>query len=139
MTMSIFKEFHFEAAHYLPHVPPQHQCARVHGHSFVVQLWMRGAVNPEMGWVRDFADLTDAFEPLRAQLDHRLLNDVEGLDNPTSENLAVWIWERVKGAVPELSRVVVKETAKEGAVLDRLEEPAAELQRELFSEAEGGA
>lgn len=113
--MEIFKEFRFEAAHKLPNVPPEHRCARLHGHSFRVEVHVRGEVN-QTGWVRDFADLKLAFDPLYQQLDHRYLNDVPGLENPTSEVLAQWIWERLEAALPGLSCIVVRETCTSGAI-----------------------
>jgi 6-pyruvoyltetrahydropterin/6-carboxytetrahydropterin synthase len=114
--MEVFKSFTIEAAHQLPNVPDSHQCARVHGHSFVIELWARGIVGGRSGWVIDFADIMEAFRPLHEQLDHRLLNDIEGLANPTSENLAIWVWERVSPSLRELSKVVVRETATSGCV-----------------------
>lgn len=116
--MEIFKEFTLESAHRLPHVPPGHKCARIHGHSFRVQLVVRGPVDPRAGWVQDFADLGEVFRPLHEQLDHRLLNDVEGLENPTSENLARWIWKRAKPGLPLLARVVVHETCTSGCAYE---------------------
>ncbi len=90
--MEIFKVFSLESAHRLPNVPAGHKCARVHGHSFRVEIHVRGAVDERLGWVMDFADVKAAFEPLFQRLDHHYLNDVPGLENPTSENLARWIW-----------------------------------------------
>jgi 6-pyruvoyltetrahydropterin/6-carboxytetrahydropterin synthase len=114
--MEIFKEFRFEAAHRLPNVPAGHRCARLHGHSFRVEIHVRGDVDETVGWVCDFADLKTAFEPLYKQLDHYYLNDVPGLENPTSEILARWIWERLEPTLPGLSSVVVKETCTSGAI-----------------------
>ena len=114
--MEIFKEFRFEAAHRLPNVPPGHRCARLHGHSFRVEVHIRGAVDKTVGWVCDFADIKTAFEPLYLQLDHYYLNDIPGLENPTSEVLAQWIWERLEPRLPGLSSVVVKETCTSGAI-----------------------
>lgn len=108
--MEIFKEFTFEAAHRLPNVPAGHKCARLHGHSYRVEVHARGEVDATLGWVVDFATLKDAFEPLRQRLDHYYLNEVEGLENPTSENLARWIWQRLRPTLPILSKVVVRET-----------------------------
>lgn len=116
--MEIFKEFTFEAAHRLPHVPEGHKCARLHGHSFRAEIHVRGPVHPELGWVTDFADIKDAFKDFYDQLDHHYLNEVEGLENPTSENLARWIWDRVRPALPGLSRVVVRETCTSGCVYE---------------------
>ena len=112
--MEIFKEFQFEAAHRLPNVPPEHKCARLHGHSFRCELRVAGPVGERSGWVRDFADLADAFEPVWRQLDHRYLNEIPGLENPTSEVLAQWIWERVAPQLPGLCAVSVKETCTTG-------------------------
>lgn len=112
----IFREFTFEAAHRLPFVPDGHKCARLHGHSFRVELHVGGEVDPRTGWIMDFADITAAFAPIRAQLDHRYLNDIDGLENPTSEVLARWIWERTQPLLPGLARVVVRETCNSGCV-----------------------
>lgn len=108
--MRLEKTFRFEAAHHLPRVPAGHKCGRVHGHSYHVTLVVEGDVDPVMGWVMDFADITRAWEPLGALLDHYHLNTVEGLENPTSENLAVWVFWRAKVALPLLTEVVVSET-----------------------------
>jgi 6-pyruvoyltetrahydropterin/6-carboxytetrahydropterin synthase len=116
--MEIFKEFTFEAAHRLPNVPEGHKCARLHGHSFRVEIHVRGPVHPELGWVIDFADIKDAFKPFYDRLDHYYLNEIEGLENPTSENLARWIWERVQPSLAGLSRVVVRETCTSGCVYE---------------------
>jgi 6-pyruvoyltetrahydropterin/6-carboxytetrahydropterin synthase len=116
--MEIFKEFTFEAAHRLPNVPEGHKCARLHGHSFRVEIHVRGPVHPELGWVIDFADIKDAFKPFYDRLDHYYLNEIEGLENPTSENLARWIWERVQPSLSGLSRVVVRETCTSGCVYE---------------------
>src|SRR5689334_15135840 len=105
-TTEIFKEFTFEAAHRLPFVPDGHKCGRLHGHSFRVALHVAGPVEPVSGWLMDFGDLKDAFAPLYERLDHNYLNDIEGLENPTSENLARWIWDNLKPTVPQLTQVV---------------------------------
>ena len=115
-TAEIFKEFSFEAAHRLPFVPPEHKCARLHGHSFRVEIHVSGEVEPATGMVMDFADIKTAFKPLYSQLDHYYLNEIEGLENPTSENLARWIWQRLDLVLPGLSQVVVRETCTSGCV-----------------------
>ncbi len=114
--MEIFRTFTFEAAHYLPKTPEGHKCRRMHGHSFAAHVYLRGEVDPETGWIMDFADVKRAFRPLEEQLDHTVLNDVEGLDNPTSENLARWIWERLAPELPGLSKVIVQETCIAGCI-----------------------
>ena len=112
--MRIFKTFNIEAAHRLPNVPEGHKCARLHGHSFRVELHVEGPIDPVFGWVMDFGDLKAAFEPLRLRLDHYYLNEIEGLENPTSEVLAVWIWDRLSPRVTGLSAVTVRETCTSG-------------------------
>lgn len=114
--MEIFREFTFEAAHHLPNTPEGHKCRRLHGHSFRVGLSVTGPVDRHAGWVMDFADIKAAFEPTLQQLDHYNLNDVDGLENPTSENLARWIWQRVKPRLPGLSAVQIWETCTAGCV-----------------------
>src|SRR5689334_15481456 len=116
MNMEIFKEFTFEAAHRLPHVGPNHKCARLHGHSFLAALHVRGMVEEHSGWIIDFAEIKDAFQPYYEQLDHHLLNEVDGLENPTSENIARWIWGKVKPRLPGLTQVMVKETCTAGCI-----------------------
>jgi 6-pyruvoyltetrahydropterin/6-carboxytetrahydropterin synthase len=114
--MDLFAEFTFEAAHRLPNVPPEHKCARLHGHSFHVRVTVTGPVDPALGWVIDFADVKRAFAPLLARLDHYYLNEIEGLENPTSEVLAMWIWERLAPSLAMLSAVEVRETCTAGCV-----------------------
>ena len=114
--MEIFKQFSIEAAHWLPNVPPGHKCARMHGHSFQIQVHVRGPVDSHLGWVMDFADIKAAFAPIEEQIDHRCLNEVEGLENPTSENLARWLWKQLLPALPMLSKIVVQETCTSGCV-----------------------
>lgn len=108
--MELRKTFQFEAAHLLPHLPKTHKCRRLHGHSFQVEIVIVGACDPKLGWVTDYADITKAFKTLLDQLDHYYLNEVPGLDNPTSENIAIWIWDRLKPTLPSLTEVVVAET-----------------------------
>jgi 6-pyruvoyltetrahydropterin/6-carboxytetrahydropterin synthase len=114
--MEIWKEFTFEAAHMLPNVPDDHKCKRLHGHSYRVRVCVEGDLDPTLAWVIDFADIAKAFEPIRLRLDHYYLNEIEGLQNPTSEVLARWIWTRLQPALPCLSRVEVSETCTAGCV-----------------------
>ncbi len=110
MNIELRKTFQFEAAHLLPHLPETHKCRRLHGHSFKVEIAVAGPVDPALGWVMDYADITAIFKPIWEQLDHRYLNEVPGLENPTSENIAVWIWERLQSRLPQLTEIVVAET-----------------------------
>jgi 6-pyruvoyltetrahydropterin/6-carboxytetrahydropterin synthase len=114
--MEIFKEFSIEAAHWLPNVPEGHKYRRLHGHSFHVAIHVRGPLDPHLGWVMDFAEIKTAFAAIEDQIDHRCLNEVEGLANPTSENLARWLWTRLKPLLPALSRIVVRETCTSGCI-----------------------
>jgi 6-pyruvoyltetrahydropterin/6-carboxytetrahydropterin synthase len=110
MKVELTKEFGFESAHRLPHAPDDHKCRRLHGHSFRCEVVVAGEVDPARGWFIDYAAITDAFEPLRLALDHHYLNEIDGLENATSENLCRWIWERLVGRVPGLHRVTIRET-----------------------------
>jgi 6-pyruvoyltetrahydropterin/6-carboxytetrahydropterin synthase len=110
----IFKEFTIEAAHQLPHVPAGHKCARLHGHSFQIGLHVMGPIQNPQGWIMDFQEIKDRFQPIYQQLDHNYLNEIPGLENPTSENLAKWIWDRLYPDFPQLIRVVIKETCTSG-------------------------
>lgn len=113
--MDIFREFTFEAAHRLPYVPDGHKCARLHGHSYRVEVQVSGEVGADTGWVMDFGEIKRVVQPVRDQLDHHYLNEVSGLENPTSEVLARWIWDRLAGQLP-LSAVTVRETCTSGCI-----------------------
>jgi 6-pyruvoyltetrahydropterin/6-carboxytetrahydropterin synthase len=104
------RTFTFEAAHRLPNVPKGHKCARLHGHSFRIDVVCEGEINPETGWLIDFADIKRAVNPLIEQVDHHYLNEIKGLENPTAENIARWFWERLKPELLPLSRIIVAET-----------------------------
>jgi 6-pyruvoyltetrahydropterin/6-carboxytetrahydropterin synthase len=112
----VFKDFTFEAAHRLPNVAPDHKCARLHGHSFRARVTVEGPVDDVSGWVVDFAEIATACEPLRRQLDHNYLNEIDGLENPTSEVLARWVWDRLAPVLPGLCGVSIRETCT--AVVD---------------------
>ncbi len=111
MRVHLARDYRFEAAHRLPMVPPEHKCARMHGHSFRIEVEVGGEVDPRTGWLIDFGEITAVVEPLlRNELDHRCLNDVPGLENPTSEILCHWLWQRLRGSLPGLSAITVHET-----------------------------
>ena len=110
MRVRLSHDFTLEAAHSLPRLPEGHKCRRVHGHTFKIEVQVEGEVDPQSGWLMDYADLEKKFAPLHQALDHRLLNEVEGLDNPSSENLAAWIWKKLKPSLPQLVEIVVHET-----------------------------
>jgi 6-pyruvoyltetrahydropterin/6-carboxytetrahydropterin synthase len=110
MNLELRKTYQFEAAHLLPRLPESHKCRRLHGHSFQAEIVVDGPCDPTLGWVMDYADISAAFKPLWEMLDHSYLNEIPGLENPTSENIAAWIWERLKPTVPNLKEVLVAET-----------------------------
>lgn len=110
--MELSRTFQIEAAHRLPHAPEGHRCRRLHGHSFRITVTLAGEIAEPEGWVLDFAQIDDAFEPLRERLDHRYLNEIEGLENPTSEKLALWLWEGLFELMPGLVAVEVGETCR---------------------------
>ena len=112
--MKIFKEFRFEAAHFLPSVPETHKCGRLHGHSYLIRIYVKGPIDDTTGWVCDFAHIKKEFNPILEQLDHRFLNEIPGLENPTSENLARWIWQKLKPELPSLSKIAIQETQSSG-------------------------
>ena len=112
MNVRLVHEFRFEAAHRLPRVPEGHKCSRLHGHSFRVELTIEGPVNPDTGWFMDFGDLYALWAPLYDVLDHHYLNEVPGLENPTSEVLSQWVWQKLKPVLPALARVTLFETCE---------------------------
>lgn len=116
--MEIFKEFGFEAAHRLPHVPAGHKCARLHGHSFRVEVHVSGPLDAQLGWVMDYGDIKDIVKPVIRELDHHYLNEIAGLENPTSENIARWLWRRLSDTLPGLCRIVVRETCTSGCAYE---------------------
>jgi 6-pyruvoyltetrahydropterin/6-carboxytetrahydropterin synthase len=114
--MRLYKDFSFEAAHRLPNVPEGHKCARLHGHSFMVRVSIDGDVGANTGWVMDFAEMKAAFSPLHDRLDHRYLNEIPGLENPTSENVARWIWRELRPGLGGLAEIEVRETCSSGCI-----------------------
>ena len=120
--MEIYKEFTFEAAHRLPNVPEGHPCARLHGHSWKGTIYVQGDVGEHTGWVMDFREVKRLFAPIYDQLDHNYLNEIEGLDNPTSEVVAKWIWRNLKPVLPNLSKVMINETCTSGCIYKGEEE-----------------
>jgi len=111
VRVELTRTFRFEAAHHLPMAPPDHKCRRVHGHSYTVDVVVAGEVDPSSGWLVDFGEIAAVVDPvLRRELDHRLLNDVPGLENPTAERLCEWLWKRLTPIVPHLAAITVHET-----------------------------
>lgn len=118
MMMRIYKAFKIDAAHHLPNVPEGHRCRKLHGHSFRIEVHIIGPIDRQLGWVIDFADIAAAFQPIRDVLDHSCLNEIDGLSNPTSENLACWIWQQLQPKLPCLNRVVVAESPDSACIYE---------------------
>ena len=116
MRCRLTRDYRFEAAHFLPRVPEEHKCRRMHGHSYAVRVTIEDEIDPQLGWLMDFAAVDAVVEPVIAEIDHRVLNEIPGLDNPTSELLAVWLWQRLIGRLP-LSEVEVAETVDSRCVV----------------------
>ncbi len=116
--MEIYKEFGFDAAHFLPLVPEGHKCRQMHGHTYHLRVYIKGMPEPATGWIMDFKLLKDQVLPLIDQVDHRLLNEIPGLENPTAENITIWFWERLKPQLPGLSHIELKETPTTGVLYD---------------------
>ena len=112
--MEIYREFRFDAAHLLPNLPDGHKCSNLHGHTFRVIVHLEGITARDTGWVRDYGEIKSICAPVMDKLDHRYLNDIPGLENPTSENIARWLWRRIKPSIPELSMIEVMETPSTG-------------------------
>ena len=112
--MEIYREFSFDAAHRLTGLPLDHRCSGLHGHTFTVRVFLEGPVQTDRGWVRDYGEIKDICAPVISILDHSCLNEIEGLSNPTSENIAVWLWKRLKPLLPELSQIEICETQSTG-------------------------
>ncbi len=110
MKLELRKTFQFESAHRLPQLPEGHKCHRLHGHSFQAEIVVEGECDPRLGWVMDYAEISAAFKPIWEQLDHNYLNEIPGLENPTSERIAVWIWQRLQPQLPLLKEIVIAET-----------------------------
>jgi 6-pyruvoyltetrahydropterin/6-carboxytetrahydropterin synthase len=114
--MEIYKEFSFDSAHFLPNVPEGHKCKNMHGHTYRLRVFIEGNIDPHLGWIMDFKELKDCIGPVIELLDHNLINNIEGLENPTAENITVWIWNRIRPKLPLLSRVELYETPTTGVL-----------------------
>jgi 6-pyruvoyltetrahydropterin/6-carboxytetrahydropterin synthase len=110
VSTTVVTHVRFEAAHFLPHVPPDHKCRRMHGHGYRCEIHVTRPVHASLGWVVDYAEIRAAFEPLRKQLDHHVINEIPGLENPTCELISAWIWRELQPALPGLSSIVLHET-----------------------------
>ncbi len=116
--MQIFKQFHFDSAHFLPNVPKSHKCSEVHGHTYRLVLYIEGDLQGDLGWVMDFAELKQVVEPVINAVDHKLLNSIPGLENPTCENAAIWLWNKIKPEIPALVKIELHETPSSGVIYE---------------------
>lgn len=116
--MIIFKKFTFDAAHFLSKVPKTHKCSEIHGHTYTLTVFLEGEPDKKIGWVMDFADIKKNVEPVVKMLDHKFLNKIKGLENPTCELLAVWIWKRIKPSLPLLRKIELNETPTSGVIYE---------------------
>jgi 6-pyruvoyltetrahydropterin/6-carboxytetrahydropterin synthase len=116
--MLLFKEFTFDSAHFLPNVPDGHKCKEMHGHTYRLRVWLEGKPDDKLGWVMDFAELKKAVKPVLDCVDHKCLNNIEGLDNPTCELIAVWIWDQLKPLLPLMQKIELHETPTSGVIYD---------------------
>lgn len=114
--MEIYKEFGFDSAHFLPNVHDGHKCKNMHGHTYHLRVYIQGTPDASSGWIMDFKVLKDAVLPLIDLVDHKLLNDIPGLENPTAENITIWFWNKLKETLPGLSRIELKETPTTGVI-----------------------
>ena len=117
-VMEIYKEFSFDSAHFLPNVPDGHKCKNMHGHTYRLRVYIKGDLDPHLGWIMDFKELKDSVGVVIDQLDHKLINDIPGLENPTAENITIWIWKQIKPLLPLLSRIKLYETPTTGVLYD---------------------
>lgn len=114
--MILFKHFNFDSAHFLPNVHKGHKCRTLHGHTYRMTLYFDGKIDEKLGWVMDFSDIKAVVDPIIGRIDHKLLNDIEGLENPTCELVAIWLWQKIKPEVPQLSKIKLYETPTSGVV-----------------------
>ncbi len=116
--MKIFKSFTFDSAHFLPNVPDDHKCKQMHGHTYHLTVYAEGELIEDLNWVIDFTDLKKVVDPIIKSIDHKMLNDIEGLENPTCEAIAVWLWNRIKPNLPILTQIQLNETPTSGVIYE---------------------
>ena len=114
--MEIYKEFSFDSAHFLPNVPEGHKCRNMHGHTYRLKVVIEGEPDPTLGWLMDFKELKDKVGIVIEQLDHKLINDIKGLENPTAELITIWIWKQIRPVLPLLTRIELYETPTTGVI-----------------------
>lgn len=116
--MQIFKQFTFDSAHFLPNVPEGHKCKEIHGHTYHLTVYLNGDLDEKLGWVIDFTDVKNVIDPIIKSIDHQFLNNISGLENPTSEVMAIWLWNKIKPELPQLSKIELNETPTSGVIYE---------------------
>lgn len=127
--MHIYKQFTFDSAHFLPCVPAEHKCRAVHGHTYKLTVFIEGPLLKDLGWVADYSDIKKSVQPILELIDHKLLNDVTGLENPTCELIAIWLWDKIKPSLPMLKRIELKETPSSGVIYEGSDHQANPLHK----------
>jgi len=115
-TMQIFKKFTFDSAHFLPNVPEGHKCRNIHGHTYHLSVFIDDKLDPHLNWVMDFSAIYKAIDPIIKSIDHKLMNDIPGLENPTCEQIAIWLWDQIKPQIPQLIKIELNETPTSGVI-----------------------
>ena len=116
--MKIFKNFTFDSAHFLPNVPEGHKCKELHGHTYRLTVILESELVKKLDWVVDFAEVKNVINPIIDSIDHKLLNDIEGLQNPTCEIVAIWLWNKIKDELPQLTKIELSENASSGVIYE---------------------
>ncbi|MBK7360274.1 MAG: 6-carboxytetrahydropterin synthase QueD [Saprospiraceae bacterium] len=114
--MQIFRKFTFDSAHFLPNVPEGHKCKNIHGHTYHLTVFIDDRLDPHLNWVMDFAAINKAIDPILKSIDHKLMNDIPGLENPTCEQIAIWLWDQIKPQIPQLIKIELNETPTSGVI-----------------------
>ena len=116
--MQIFKQFTFDSAHFLPNVPEGHKCKEIHGHTYHLTVYLDGDLDEKLGWVIDFTDVKNVIDPIIKSIDHQFLNNIPGLENPSSEIMAIWLWNKIEPELPQLSKIELNETPTSGVIYE---------------------
>lgn len=116
--MKIFKDFTFDSAHFLPNVPDGHKCKNMHGHTYRLTVFFEGELVDDLGWVVDFAEVKNVINPIIKEIDHKVMNDIKGLENPTCERIAIWFWDKIKPEMPQLCQIKLNETPTSGVIYE---------------------
>jgi 6-pyruvoyltetrahydropterin/6-carboxytetrahydropterin synthase len=116
--MILFRQFSFDSAHFLPNVPDGHKCKEIHGHTYRMVMYLEDNLHTDKGWVMDFGEIKELVAPIIDSIDHKLLNNIEGLENPTCELITVWLWNKIKPLIPILKKIELHETPNSGAIYE---------------------